>query len=319
MLRWTAETLLFAGSPITGSDNPIEPYQATLQRWEPVGNVTLSLDRFHPLSDALPNAMQMTVPVNATGRVGVLNTGFWGMDVVPQTYTGSFYINAVNKTYPPSNTTDITVDIRSNLTDDIWVSKTISSFHIGTFRYAQVNFTLQNNATAPNANNTFAITFDAAQVAGQTFYFSLISLFPETFKGEQSPQPLDSLTRYLDRPNGLRKDIGQAFDDLKPGFLRCPGGNNIEGNSIQTRWKWWETIGPLENRPGRIGTWGYYNTDGLGLMEYLAWCEDMDMEPLLAVYAGYSLDGTSYPPENMYEVLQEVMNELEFCLGNTST
>ena len=54
-------------------------------------------------------------------------------------------------------------------------------------------------------------------------------------------------------------------------------------------------------------------------MEYLAWCEDMDMEPLLAVYAGYSLDGTSYPPENMYEVLQEVMNELEFCLGNTST
>ena len=195
MLRWTAETLLFAGSPITGSDNPIEPYQATLERWEPVGNVTLSLDRFHPLSDALPNAMQMTVPVNATGRVGVLNTGFWGMDVVPQTYTGSFYINAVNKTYPPSNTTDITVDIRSNLTDDIWVSKTISSFHIGTFRYAQVNFTLENNATAPNANNTFAITFDAAQVAGQTFYFSLISLFPETFKGEQSPQRFDSLTR----------------------------------------------------------------------------------------------------------------------------
>ena len=121
------------------------------------------------------------------------------------------------------------------------------------------------------------------------------------------------------RPNGLRKDLAQALYDLKPRFLRCPGGNNIEGQSIASRLKWWETLGPLENRPGRVGDWGYYNTDGLGLMEYLYWCEDMDIEPLLAVYAGYSLDGTSYPLSHMDEILQEALNELEFCLGDTST
>ncbi|ORX38263.1 glycoside hydrolase superfamily [Kockovaella imperatae] len=294
----------FSGGAITGNDNPIEPYQSTLDRWVPIGDTQIALDLYHPLSDALPNSMAMTFPANATGRVGVLNTGFWGMDVSPQTYTGSFWINAVNQTYPPNNTTDITVDLRSNLTSDIWVNTTISNYHIGTFRYSQVNFTLENNVTAPNANNTFAITFDASQVAGQTFYLSLTSLFPETFKG---------------RPNGLRKDLAEAFYDLKPGFLRCPGGNNIEGNSIAQRWKWYETIGPLENRPGRIGTWGYWNTDGLGLMEYLDWCEDMEMIPLLAVYDGYSLDHTSYPLEFMDEVLDEILAELEFCLGDTST
>jgi alpha-N-arabinofuranosidase len=113
--------------------------------------------------------------------------------------------------------------------------------------------------------------------------------------------------------------LAEALYDIKPKFLRCPGGNNIEGQSIESRWKWWETLGPLENRPGRVGDWGYYNTDGLGLMEYLYWCEDMEMEPLLAVYAGYSLDGTSYPLSHMDEVLDEVLGQLEFCLGDVST
>ena len=106
---------------------------------------------------------------------------------------------------------------------------------------------------------------------------------------------------------------------MRPGFLRFPGGNNMEGNSIQQRFKWWETLGPLRDRPGRIGTWGYYNTEGLGLMEYLYWCEDMGAEPLLAVYAGYSLDGTSYPEANLDEVLQEALDEIEFVIGDTST
>lgn len=54
-------------------------------------------------------------------------------------------------------------------------------------------------------------------------------------------------------------------------------------------------------------------------MEYMYWCEDMEMEPLLAVYAGYSLDGTSYPAANMHEVLEEILGELEFLLGDVST
>lgn len=83
---------------------------------------------------------------------------------------------------------------------------------------------------------------DAAEVGDSTYYFDLISVFPETFKG---------------RKNGLRKDIAEAFYDMKPRFLRFPGGNNLEGVSVFKRWKWWNTIGPLKDRPGRPADWSY--------------------------------------------------------------
>ena len=163
---------------------------------------------------------------------------------------------------------------------------------------------------APNSNNTFAITFDAAEAAGQTFYFDLISLFPPTFKG---------------RKNGLRRDLAEHLMYLQPKFLRFPGGNNMEGISIDTRWQWKKNIGPLIDRPGRPGTWGYYNSDGLGYLEYLEWCEDMEIEPLLTVYAGYSL-GTSdispnqtVPQNQLQFYIDEAIEQLEYAVGSTST
>lgn len=67
----------------------------------------------------------------------------------------------------------------------------------------------------------------------------------------------------------MRIDIMEALKELNPSFLRFPGGNNLEGNTNGSEWKWQETIGDLTQRPGREGTWGYYNTDGLGLVEYM--------------------------------------------------
>jgi len=291
----------FQGSPINPND-AAEPYGASTSGWAPIGGVSIALDRLHPLSSALPNSLAVTIPANATGTVGVSNWGWWGFDVTPQTYNVSFYVNAVEKTY--KNSTTFTAGFRSNSTGEVLTSGSSDAIEIDTFRYTAVNFTIQNNVTAADGNNTFEITFDGSALAGQTLYFALFSLFPETFKN---------------RENGLRKDLAEAFYAIKPKFLRFPGGNNIEGQSIPTRWKWNETIGPLETRPGRVGDWGYYNTDGLGLMEYLYWCEDMEMEPVLAVYSGYSLDGTSYPEKYMPEVLEDIMAELEFLLGNTST
>lgn len=195
----------------------------------------------------------------------------------------------------------------------MWSTSSIAipgaSGNISDFYWTQFTAQINNNATAPNSNNTFAITFDASEVAGDTYYFALASLFPET---------------YNNRPNGNRKDLMTAIKDLGTKFLRFPGGNNIEGYSIEQRWKWNETIGPLINRKGRVGDWGYFNTNGLGLLEFLEWCEDIDIEPLLAVYAGFSLDiwgqeGTSYPEDRMGDVLQDILNELEYCMGDTST
>jgi alpha-L-arabinofuranosidase len=260
----------------------------------------MSLSRLHPLSDALPTVLQVDVLTNATGEVGILNYGWWGMDVSPQTYSASFYASAYKPRYQ-GNSTTFTVSLRSNLTGEVFAKTELPSVKLPTFEYVQLNATIKPTVKAPNSNNTFAITMNAEDVRGQTFFFDLISLFPETFKG---------------RKNGLRKDLAEAFYDMKPKFLRFPGGNNMEGISYQTRWDWKKTIGPLKDRPGRLGTWNYFNTDGLGLLEYLEWTEDMDIIPVLAVYSGFSLsiwgqDGDTFPPDRMNEILQDALDELE--------
>ena len=317
------------GNSAIGGENPIVPWGPVITGWEGIGGVYVNLDILHPLSDALPTVLQLgtcdccclrrsswlscvDIPSDATGEVGIRNLGYWGMDVRPGVYNASFYILA-NAPRSTGRLSHIDVSLRSNLTGETWSSSSIvfggENGNVSDFEYKPFTAQIVNNVTAPNSNNTFAITFDASEVAGSTFYFGLTSLFPETYKN---------------RPNGLRPDLAAAIKDLGTTFLRFPGGNNLEGISIQTRWKWNETIGPLINRPGRVGDWSYYNTDGMGLLEYFQLCEDIEIEPLLAVYAGFSLDilgqeGTSFPEDRMGEVLEDILNELEYITGDVST
>ncbi|KAJ0314525.1 hypothetical protein Brms1b_006783 [Colletotrichum noveboracense] len=65
--------------------------------------------------------------------------------------------------------------------------------------------------------------------------------------------------------------------------------------------------------------WGYPNTDALGLHEYFEWCDDMRLEPFLDVYSGYSLDGTHITGEALKPFVDEVLQELEYVLGDSST
>lgn len=52
----------------------------------------------------------------------------------------------------------------------------------------------------------------------------------------------------------------------------------LEGLDLGNEWDWKDTLGPLRNRPGFQGVWGYQQTHGLGLVEYLEWSEDMGLE-----------------------------------------
>ena len=154
----------------------------------------------------------------------------------PQKYTASFHI----KSNKDRSQVKIKAAIRSNQ-GKTWALGEVQT-QPSNKDYQEHTVTLDNSATAPDAKNVFTLTFDASEHSGRSYYFGLVSLFPETF---------------AQRPNGLRKDIAEAFYDMKPKFLRFPGGNNLEGESIEKRWKWYETIGPLKDRPGRPGNWGY--------------------------------------------------------------
>jgi alpha-N-arabinofuranosidase len=107
---------------------------------------------------------------------------------------------------------------------------------------------------------------------------------------------------------------------MRPAFLRFPGGNYLEGDTIAERFDWKKTIGPLEERPGHRCCWGYPSSDGFGLMEFLGWCEDLNMEPVLAVYAGYSLKGEHVEkPEELKPFIQDALDEIEFVSGSADT
>jgi alpha-N-arabinofuranosidase len=108
--------------------------------------------------------------------------------------------------------------------------------------------------------------------------------------------------------------------DLNPKFLRFPGGNYLEGDTVDTRFDWKKTIGPVEQRHGHPCPWGYRSTDGMGLLEFLKWCEDMHAEPVLAVYAGYSLKGMHVNPgPDLEPFVKEGLEEIEYVTGDTNT
>ena len=197
----------------------------------------------------------------------------------------------------------MTISLVSNLTNDTFgsVNVPVSSTKDS---WTQFNYTLSPSKAAPNSNNTFVLTFNNAGATDGSLDFNLISLFPPT---------------YNNRPNGNRADLMQALAGLSPSFLRLPGGNNLEGNDPPYLWYWNETIGPLVDRPGRPGTWGYENTDGLGLIEYLQWCQDLNMEPILAVWGGEYLDGTIISNDTIQTYVQYALDELEFLMGDAST
>ena len=136
-------------------------------------------------------------------------------------------------------------------------------------------------------------------------WLGLVSLFPPTWN---------------DRPNGLRPDLMQMLVDLKPKFLRFPGGNYLEGDTVETRFDWKQTLGPLDQRHGHPCPWGYRSSDGLGLLEFLEWCEDLQAEPVLAVYAGYSLRGAHVNPgPDLEPYVNEALEEIEYVTGDRRT
>jgi alpha-N-arabinofuranosidase len=256
------------------------------------GAGTIALDQTQAINTALTTCLKLDV-TNAGKRVGIANDGYWGIPVKPNTtYKVSWYAKAAGGSGP------LTVSIESN---------------DGSTTYAQAQGPKptdqwqQYNATLTTGNDVKPLTgrFVISTATPGTYWFNLVSLFPPT---------------WHDRPNGNRIDIMQILSDMKPAFLRLPGGNFLEGDFIATRFPWKDTLGDLSLRPGHPGCWRYRASDGMGLLEYCEWCEDLNMQPVLAVYAGYSLKGEHVNPgPDLKPFVDSALQEIEYVTGDTST
>ena len=130
---------------------------------------------------------------------------------------------------------------------------------------------------------------------------------------------------FMNRENGLRKDIADLLDDLKPKFLRFPGGCLVHGGSVNSEdrdsmYRWKNTIGDVIDRPARKGNWGYNQTLGLGYYEYFCLSEDLGAKPLPVLPGGYNPhQRASVPIEEIGEWVDEALDLIEFANGDENT
>ena len=273
-------------------DNPTDPVH-----WSVIsagGDVSLALDTTQPVpSTALTNSLRLDI--QAAGRgVGVANDGYWGIPVRPRTtYHASFYAKA-----GAGFTGPLTVSLQSADTRTGYASAATPAL---TANWKKYTLTLTTAQTAASVGNRFVVT---AHGAG-TVWLTQLSLMP----------PM-----YHNRPNGSRLDLMQKLAAMHPAFLRMPGGNYLEGNTIAERFDWKQTVGDISQRPGHPDPWGYRSDDGYGLLEYLDWCEDLHMQTVLAVFAGYALGGEHVAAgPGLTPYVQDALDEIEYATGSVHT
>ena len=253
-----------------------------------------ALDKATGPSAALPTSLKVTVTqADAANSLGLLNEGWWGITVRPnETFHGSLYAKA---DYAGA---ELKVSLIANDTGHVIASATVPGVGAD---WRQYTFTLQAGAVVASSRNHLLVEFNHPGAV----WLQLFSLFPPT---------------YHDRVNGNRGDIMELLAAMQPAFLRLPGGNYLEGDHINERFDWKKTIGPLVDRPGHRSPWNYWSTDGMGLLEYLEWCEDLHMQPVLAVYAGYSLKQEFVAPGPALEpYVQDALDEIEYVTGDVTT
>ncbi|MFD2599673.1 alpha-L-arabinofuranosidase C-terminal domain-containing protein [Sphingobacterium corticis] len=169
-------------------------------------------------------------------------------------------------------------------------------------------------ATKTDPKGSFRMWFEGKGVID----LDMISLFPEnTWKG---------------RKKGLRADMVQALADLKPGFIRFPGGCIVEGFDLSQRFQWKKTVGAIEDRQLIINRWNtefahrltpdYFQTFGLGFYEYFLMAEDIGAEPLPILNCGMACQfntGELVPLDELDPYIQDAIDLIEFANGSENT
>lgn len=262
----------------------------------PRGNAELSMQLDKSVYRIAGRKISLRIDIkraDASNVAAAGNEGYWGIPVKPSTtYTATIYAKG-------QGVGAISAGIVSDETGRTFATSTSKQLAGDWHEY---DLELTTGPDVPvSASNRFVLSFDRP---GKV-WLDYVSLKPAA---------------YHNRANGTRIDLMEKMAAMKPAFLRFPGGNYVEGNHIAERFDWKKTVGNSADRPGHLSPWGYPSSDGFGLLEFLEWCEDLRMQPVLAVYAGYSLAGEHVEAgAALQPYVNDALEEIEYVTGGAET
>jgi alpha-L-arabinofuranosidase len=254
---------------------------------------------------ANPHYVTLTVNDAKTGDLGLSNEGFKGMGIK----SGLRYDFSVLARQQKGSVT-LHLELL-NAKKEVIGSSVLTPAQSGSEWVKQeISFT----ASASEAKGSFRIWFEGTGVID----IDMVSLFPsDTWKG---------------RKGGMRADMIQLLADMKPGFVRFPGGCIVEGFDLNNRYQWKKTLGPIEERQLIMNRWNvefahrpapdYFQTFGLGFFEYFQLCDDIGAEPLPILNCGMACQFNTaevVPLDQLQPYIDDAIDLIEFANGDVST
>lgn len=252
-----------------------------------------------------PRFLRVTMNNAAKGDLGVTNEGFRGMGIKK----GLRYDFSIMYRQSDAHTKlhIELIDTLKNVIGDTVLSLTEAGDN---WHKAAVSFHARETVLKGKLN----IWFEGNGIVD----LDMISLFPgDTWKN---------------RPGGMRADMIQLLADMKPGFVRFPGGCIVEGFDLSNSYRWKNTVGPIEERQLMINRWNiefphrnapdYFQTFGLGFFEYFQLCDDIGAEPLPILNCGMACQFNSaelVPMNALDPYIQDALDLVEFANGDANT
>lgn len=263
------------------------PFWSLVQEGQ--GRCGMHLETTGGITEASAYCLRLDVE-SADGRVGVANEGFFGIGVkADESYALSLYARGDGFVGPLSVRLE---DASGNACSD-----TVAVNAIGE-QWKQFKAVLKATRTDSKARLVILVG------AKGRVWLDFVSLMPAR--------------TWKNRPNGLRADLAQMVADLKPGFVRFPGGCVVEGGSVETAYDWKVTLGPVEQRQERWGPWNYRQTHGMGLFEYFQFIDDIGAEPLWVGFDGQTCifrERENVPMSEMGPVRDSFLDIVEYANG----
>lgn len=270
----------------------------SVDEWGTAVGSTQILDK-EPLNPANSHYVHINASDPESGY-GIANDGFCGIGVRQgEEYLFSAFVRGEKKA-------TVRVELITTKTMRVLAKGKISGFDTG---WAKKSVTLRPTATDAHARLRVLLETRDTPVD-----LDMVSLFPKK--------------TWKNRPNGLRADLVQWLADLKPGFVRFPGGCIVEGRYLSTRYQWKNTIGKSEQRKLIINRWNdefkhrpapdYFQSFGLGFYEYFLLCEDIGAEPLPILNCGMACQFNSnelVPLDQLDPYIQDALDLIEFANG----